>query len=390
MKPKIIIRIAILLAVAAAIYWFGVRKPVPSTAIKISGNIEMTQVDIAFKVPGKLIERTVDEGQDVKKGMLIARLDPEQATRQHERDQAAVASAKAQWQQTLTAVSLQKETMAADLQMKQAELKQAESRLAELQAGWRKQEVDEARAALEQAVSEEQRATRDWNRAETLHKTDDISTSQYDQFQRNYRTAVAAAKSARDHLSMIEEGTRKEQIDQARDLVDRAKAAVRMSQTNQLELQRKLQQVQTSEAELGRSQAQAQYAASQLSDTSAFSPVDGTVLTKAAEAGQVLAAGTTVVTIGDTDHPWLRGYINEPDLGHVKLGARVKVTTDSFQGKVYWGKITFISSEAEYTPKQIQTQEERVKLVYRIKIEIPNPQHELKSNMPVDAEIVLE
>ena len=82
-------------------------------------------------------------------------------------------------------------------------------------------------------------------------------------------------------------------------------------------------------------------------------------------------------------------YINEKDLGRIKLGAKAKVTTDSFPGKVYWGQISYIASEAEYTPKQIQTQEERVKLVYRIKIEIPNPQHELKSNMPVDAEIVL-
>jgi HlyD family secretion protein len=103
----------------------------------------------------------------------------------------------------------------------------------------------------------------------------------------------------------------------------------------------------------------------------------------------VLAAGTTVVTVGDLDHPWLRGYINERDLGRVKLGARVKVTTDSFPDKVYWGRVSFISSEAEFTPKQIQTPEERVKLVYRIKINIDNPQHQLKVNMPADAEILL-
>jgi HlyD family secretion protein len=290
----------------------------------------------------------------------------------------------------LTAVALQKETMAADLQMKRADLRQAESHLAELVTGNRQQDIDQARAALDEAASEEQRATKDWTRAETLHKTDDISTAQYDQYQRNYRTAVAAAKQARERLSLMLEGTRKEEIDQARDMVDRAKAAVRLSESNQLELKRKEEQVRTSQADLNRSTAQAQLSESQLSDTTAMSPVDGTVLTKAAEVGQVLAAGTTVVTIGDTDHPWLRGYINETDLGRIKLGTKVKVTSDSFKDKVYWGHISFISSEAEYTPKQIQTQEERVKLVYRIKIEIPNPQHELKSNMPVDAEIVVE
>ena len=95
------------------------------------------------------------------------------------------------------------------------------------------------------------------------------------------------------------------------------------------------------------------------------------------------------MTLGNLAKPWLRGYINEKDLGRVKLGTTVKVTTDSFPGKVYDGKITFIASEAEFTPKQIQTQEERVKLVYRIKIEIDNPNGELKSNMPADAEIPL-
>jgi HlyD family secretion protein len=113
------------------------------------------------------------------------------------------------------------------------------------------------------------------------------------------------------------------------------------------------------------------------------------VLTKSAEPGEVLAAGATVVTIGDLDHPWVRGYVRESDLGKVKLGQKVKVTTDSFPGKTYTGRITFVASEAEFTPKQIQTTEERVKLVYRIKIQVENPNHELKSNMPVDAEIEL-
>jgi HlyD family secretion protein len=128
----------------------------------------------------------------------------------------------------------------------------------------------------------------------------------------------------------------------------------------------------------------------QLDEMVAVSPIDGVVLVKAAEVGEVLAAGTPVVEIGDLDHPWLRGYIGEADLGRVKLDAQVNVTTDSFPGKVYPGRVSFISSEAEFTPKQIQTSSERVKLVYRIKIEVSNPGHELKLNMPSDAEILLQ
>ena len=129
---------------------------------------------------------------------------------------------------------------------------------------------------------------------------------------------------------------------------------------------------------------------SELADTIAYSPVDGVVLVKSADPGEVLGVGTTVLTVGDIDHPWLRGYINETVLGKVKVGSKARVTTDSYPGKTYDGTVSFIASEAEFTPKQIQTQEERVKLVYRIKIELDNSRHELKSNMPADAEIVLD
>lgn len=392
MKPnrKIIRLVVVAVAVLAVGYWaftrFGGSR---ESTLKISGNIELTQVDIAFKVSGRLIERAVDEGQSVKKGMLIARLDPEQTTRQRDREQAGLHSAEAQLQQTITAVAYQKEAQAADLQLRSAELTQARARLAELTAGSRKQEIEEARASVDQAATEEQRALRDWERAQTLHKTDDISTSQYDQFQRNYRAAAALARQARERLNMVMEGPRQEQIAQARAQVDRAQAAVRLSEAARLELKRREEEVQARRAERERASAQVQVLESQLGDTQAHSPIDGTVLTKAAEVGQILAAGTTVVTLGDLEHPWVRGYINEKDLGRIKLGAKAKVTTDSFPGKVYWGQVSYIASEAEYTPKQIQTQEERVKLVYRIKIAIPNPQQELKSNMPVDAEIVI-
>ncbi len=392
MKPnvKIIRLVVVVVAVLLVGYWAVTRWAGSRQSIlKISGNIELTQVDIAFKVPGRLIERAVDEGQSVKKGMLIARLDPEQTKRQRDREQAGLLSAEAQLQQTVTAAAYQKESHAADVQLRRAELAQAQARLAELTAGSRRQEIEEARAAVDQATTEEQRASRDWQRAETLQKTDDISASQYDQFQRNYRAAAAVARQARERLNLVAEGPRQEQIAQARAQVERAQAAVRLSEAARLEVQRREEEVQTRRAERERARAQVQVMESQLNDTQAYAPVDGTVLTKAAEVGQILAAGTTVVTLGDLEHPWVRGYINEKDLGRIKLGAKAKVTTDSFPGKVYWGQVTFIASEAEYTPKQIQTQEERVKLVYRIKIEIPNPNHELKSNMPVDAEIVL-
>lgn len=390
-KKKLIAAVAaiVLLVVigTAALRWWSAGR---AQGVRVSGNIELTQVDIAFKLPGKLAERAVDEGQPVKKGMLLARLDAASLLRQREREQAGLASAESQTRQMLTAVQYQKESLAADTELRRAEVRQAEARLRDLLAGSRTQEIEQARAALEEARTEEQRAAADWGRAQALYKNDDISASQFDQFRARYQAASAMARQAGERLALVQEGPRREEIEGARAQLARAQAALRLSQAADFELKRRRQEIDTRRAEAERARAQLGVIQTQLDDSAAASPVDGVVLSKAAEVGQVLAAGATVLTVGDIEHPWLRAYINEKDLGRVKLGARARVTTDSFPSKVYWGRVSFISPEAEFTPKQIQTAEERVKLVYRIKIDIPNPDRELKSNMPADAEILLE
>jgi HlyD family secretion protein len=188
----------------------------------------------------------------------------------------------------------------------------------------------------------------------------------------------------------VKEGPRRETIAAADAQVARARAALNVGEANRLEVRRREQEIPARRAEIERLQAQIALIEEQLGDTIAKAPIDAVVLVKSADEGEIIAPGTTILTLGDVAHPWLRGYVNEQDLGRVKLGQSVKVTTDSYPGKAYQGHITFISSEAEFTPKQIQTQQERVKLVYRVKIEVENPNRELKLNMPADAEIVLQ
>jgi len=187
----------------------------------------------------------------------------------------------------------------------------------------------------------------------------------------------------------VKEGPRQEDIAAGRAEVAKTVAAVANAEANRLELQRKEQELVARKAEIERARAQAGVSEAQVDNTVVATPTDGIVLVKSAEPGEVLAAGTSIVTIGDLEHPWLRAYIAETDLGKVKIGQKVKLTTDSYPGKIYPGRVSFIASEAEFTPKQIQTKEERVKLVYRIKIDVENSSHDLKNNMPVDAEIEL-
>ena len=387
---KILIPVAVLAAAGIAFYAFHASGRNTNGRIVVSGNIELTEVNLGFKTAGRLIERTVDEGDLVKKGQLIARLDRDQLTAQRDSLAAALASAQDQLAQAETSLAWQKETLAADIEQRRGDLAATQARLAEMKNGSRPQEVQEAKAAVEAAQSEFDRAKKDWDRAQTLFKNDDISASQYDQYRNHWESADAALKQANQRAALVYAGPRAEQVDGAAAQVLHSKGALKMAEANALEMKRREQELSTRRAEIERSRANLAQVDAQLADTLVTSPVDGVVLVKSADVGEVLAAGATVVTIGDVQHPWLRAYINETDLGKVKLGSKARITTDSYPGKIYDGRVSFISSEAEFTPKQIQTQAERVKLVYRIKIEVDNPRQELKSNMPADAEIVLE
>ena len=170
---------------------------------------------------------------------------------------------------------------------------------------------------------------------------------------------LEAARQARERAALVKAGPRKETIAQAR--------------------ARALQAAQAAEV-----------ARTRLSYAELRSPLKGVVLSKNAEPGEFVAAGTPVITVGDLSKVWLRGYIPETALGRVKLGQKVRVRTDTYPDKEYEGTVSFISDKAEFTPKNIETAEERVKLVYRIKVDIPNPAQELKPGMPADGEIEVQ
>jgi HlyD family secretion protein len=389
-KWLIVIALLAVVGAGAGVYaWRGSTRDGVNRLV-ISGNMELTEVNIAFKTAGRLIERNVDEGDTVKKGKVIARLDRDQLMAQQAREAAGEQSSVAQMAQAETSLEWQKATLAADVEQKRADLASMEARLAEMKNGARPQEKLDAKATVDSAASEVDRAKKDWDRAQVLYKDDDISTAQFDQYRNRWESAAAALNQSREREALVLAGPRQEQINAQSALVERARGALKMAEANSLELKRREQELATRRAEIARSKASLELIDTQLADTIATSPVDGVVLVKSADVGEVLAAGATVVTIGDIDHPWLRGYINETDLGRVKIGSKARLTTDTYPGKVYNGRVSFIASEAEFTPKQIQTQQERVKLVYRIKIEVDNPQHELKSNMPADAVIELE
>jgi len=389
MKRLLPILLVVTAIVAAAVYYLRKTNGVPENEIRLSGNIELTQVSVAFKYPGRVLTIDVEEGAAVRKGQVLARADRESLERQREREQAGVTAASAQLDQLQTAITWQKQAVEREIELRTAEVKAVQAQLSEALAGARPQELQQAEAAAADARTQHGQAKLDWDRAQKLFADEDISRAQYDQFKTRFDSTAAVLRQVELRLSLVREGPRKETIELLRAQLSRAQAGLHAAENNRLEVRRREQETGARRAEVQRAQAQVAVVDVQLNDTVAEAPVDGVILNKNADRGEVLAAGVPVVTIGDVAKPWMRAYITEKQLGRVKLGDKVKVTTDSFPGKEYQGRVTFIASEAEFTPKQIQTPEERIKLVYRIKVELENPNQELKLNMPVDAVIGL-
>jgi len=294
--------------------------------IVLSGNVEATEANIGFKLSGRVVELLVDEGYKVKKGDILARL-----------DNAELASIVTQ---------------------NRASLQEALTRLAELRAGSRTQEIEQARANVSSAEAELIKAKKDYERYEALYRNDAISAQQMDAAKKTYDVTVSQHKKALETLSLVREGPRKEEITAAENRVQQARAALAASEER-------------------------------LKDTTIYAPFSGVILRKNIELGEIVAPGIPLYTIGDLENPWIKVYVKEDKLGHVKLGQKAKVTTDSYPGKTYEGTVTFISSEAEFTPKYVQTQEERVKLVFGVKVMLKNINDELKPGMPADVRIFL-
>ena len=324
-KKTIVTAIVVVLVIGAGIaYWFHFREGKEVGVIRVSGNIEVTDVDVSFKIPGRLLQRSVDEGMTISVGQPVALLDSADLER--------------------------------EVSMKAAELQAAEAGLRELVAGSRPQEIAGARAAVAAAQAEAERLSGDFERAKVLHARDVISMQEFEKARTVYEVADERRKEAKESLHLVEEGPRREQIEQSRARVRQAKEALELARTR-------------------------------LSYAKIASPLSGVVLSKNVEPGDYVAPGTPVVTVGSLKDPWLRAYIEETDLGRVKVGQAVEVTADTYPGKKYAGRISFIAPQAEFTPKSVQTRKERVKLVYRIKVDVANPDTELKPGMPADGAI---
>jgi HlyD family secretion protein len=372
---KAAVLVMVLAAALALGAWYLVdRSRHDDGAIHVSGNIEVDDVAVSFKIPGRVVRRFVNEGESIAYNKEIAKLETADLEADVGLREAEVRAANAALEELENGA--RPEEIAASL----AALEKTQAMLAELEHGSRDQEKKAAAAQLAAADVEQQRLSMEWARAKQLFDRQTISKEQYDQATAARDVAIERYRQAREQWDLVRIGPRAEQIAQAKAARDQAEWQFWLV----LEGPRR-ETIDQTKAKLQQAEASLRQATTRLDYATIWSPLTGIVLSKNIEEGEYVAPGTPVVTIANLDQVWLRAYLDESDVGRVKLGQEVDVTTDSHPGKVYKGRIRFISQESEFTPKSVQTPKERVRLVYRVRIQIDNPDKELKPGMPADA-----
>lgn len=319
---KKIVLALLCIAVILLALWFGWKyfHAESKNELTLYGNVDIRQVDLAFRVGGRIASVLVEEGVKVKQGQELAILDRDLLTIAQDEAKAAL------------------EAQAANLEL--------------LRKGYREEEIAQAKAQESSAAAANVNADANYQRVLALSRKNAVSQRELDNALANRREASAALRKAKENLDMLSSGYRQEEIKQQEARLLQARAALERAQV-------------------------------QLGDAVLYAPEEGIILSRAREAGAIVGEGQTVYTLTLTNPVWLRVYVNEPELGLIKPGMSVKIAVDAAPGKFFEGHIGFISPSAEFTPKTVETKDVRSSLVYRVRVIAEDPENLMRQGMPV-------
>lgn len=293
--------------------------------IEAVGTVEIREHDVAAMTAARVVQLLVDEGATVDAGDTVAVL----------------------------SVS----TLAADIEQRRASVATAQAALREAQAGPRSAEIERAEADLRAAEAEADRAARDLVRIQALTESGALAQQQLDAARTLATTTANRRESLRETLRLLRQGTRPERIAGARAEVETARAALAAAQATR-------------------------------SDLVLLSPVRGIVLGRHAEVGEVVPAGTPVLTIGESAKPWVRVYVSPSDAASLTVGERAVATLDDVPDREFPGRVASVATKAEFTPRVALTENERADLLFAVKVELQDSTGTLKAGLPVTVRIV--
>jgi HlyD family secretion protein len=381
-KPvKVVIALLVLLIAGGAVWYFFIRTPAtPHNLIKLSGRIEGDDTTVATKIPGRIREIHVREGDEVKAGQVVAVIDDEQIRAREQQEQSTVMQAEARVlaaQQQIAVLNAQLEE--SNIGVDQARV-DAQGRVSQAEA-----QVAHAEAELAQKEADYSQARYDEQRYTTLAKDGDVPERTGKQASTTAEAQAAAVRAAR------------KQVDVARGALTMAKAnlsnaAMRTSQATAIR-----KQILQAQSEVLAAQAETDHARARLlevqadrKDLEVVAPIDGTVATRSAEPGEVVAAGSTLVTIVNLNAVYLRGFIPEGEIGRVRTGQTARVYLDSAPNHPLEAVVSRIDPEASFTPENTYFKDDRVKQVVGVKLVLKGAAGYAKPGMPADGEVITD
>ena len=350
-----------------------------------SGTVEATQSHLAFQTGGRVLSVLVKEGQAVTKDQLLAELDPAELDSRLEQAKANLEKSLRTREQAEAMLKVTEKTLPAEESRAEAGVRALSSQVDELKAGSRVQEIARAKQAMESAASVMEDAKKNAERYEILFRKGTVSEKERDAVLLRYDTALREYERNRETHDLAREGSRAETIRTAEARLDEGKALVQQAKSNLVRIEAAKKEAEAAHSLVAAARAALGQTAIQLGYAHLKAPRAGVITSRSIEPGEVVTPGREVLTLSELATVDLKIFVDETEIGKVKPGQKAEVRVDTFPNKTFAGTVTFISPEGEFTPKIIQTKKERVKLVYLVKVSLPNPASELKSGMPADA-----